>query len=148
MTLFKKTLLIVLVLGCVQPVMAQRDKSDSKAYSKVVVQNCYEDRVDVRVWVSDRGGAWRDRGAWKDHGLLESQGSDSGCPRTGTPKTIELRAGAKWVIKAIDSRCGSSTPVNTLPRCHILTTRELKGDASSADVYTVRIGTADQGISE
>lgn len=143
MKIFGKALLLLSMLVWVLPVIAQRADPDSPAYSKVVIENCYEDRVPVRIWVSENGSAWRDRGAWKSHGVLESQWSGSDCPATGEPMTVELKSGSISVIKALDPRCGKSTPINTLPKCHILTTRRLRGDASSPDVYKVRIDTAD-----
>lgn len=148
MTFFSKLAVFFSILACALPAIAQRADAEAPAYSKVVIENCHEDRVDLRIWVSDRGGAWRDRGAWKNHGLLESQWSGSDCPATGSPKTIELTSGAKWVVKALDSRCGSKPPVDSLPRCHILTTKVLKGDPASTNVYKVRIGSGSQGASD
>jgi hypothetical protein len=114
--------------------IARRNTPSTTTYSKAIIQNCHNDKIDVRVWISVNGGAWQDLG------LLGSQWSNSACPFTGTPKTIELENGAVSVIKALDSRCGSSSPLETQGNCHVLTTPPLTGNDSSTNVYAVQIG--------
>jgi len=118
------------------PVIVYGGDSKATAYSKAVIENCHAERTDVRIWVSRSGGVW------KDHGLLKSQQTDAGCPGKGTPKTIELERGGFWVVKAIDARCGGAGPINTLAKCHVLTTPRLSGDASSPELYTARVDAA------
>jgi len=119
--------------------VAQQGEDEPKGYSKVVVENCHEDQVEVRIWIAENGNAWADRAAWKDRGLLESQWSDAECPAGGEARTIDLNSGTFVVVKAIDSRCGGATPLNTLANCHVLTTRKIRGDAGSPHVYTARV---------
>jgi len=133
MSVLKKMSLALSVLACALPVFAQSGNPGSKTYSRVIIENCHEERTDLRIWVSRNGGNWR------DHGLLETQYSGSGCPAAGQPKTIELEKGGYWIIKALDSRCGSSKPLHSLPRCHVFTTPKIFGDAATAEVYSARI---------
>lgn len=113
---------------------AQHGDGASQGYSSVVVENCYSDRVAVRVWASANGGVWRDLG------LVESQWSGDDCPARGEPLTFELEGGATWVIRAIDSRCGTSSPRDSLARCHVLKTPPLTGSRTRASSYTARVG--------
>lgn len=113
---------------------AERLSVPQPTYSKAVIANCHPDRISVRFWVSENGGDWQDRG------LLQSQMTNSGCPHTGQPKTIELRDGAVSQIVAMHPDCGSESPADAQASCRVLASPPLQGEASSDEIFEDRIG--------
>lgn len=95
----------------------------AKGTQKIIVYNCHNNRKRVRLYLKDLTVG----NTWQQVGYLNSGKNSSGGCNKNNPKSIPLKDGHQYILKALD--CGSSNPNQTDSRCHRMTTSVILGDS-------------------